>query len=276
MVHQIVPEHPTRVGEAVREAGRLGVEQDAGGRERRGAEEDQTAGVLARLFRRRVHDAHAGDPALGRVVDERMHHAVGDDGEPPRRPRGGERGGLAREIRPGGAAPLAGAAVVARQAVVQGLGEDRHAADGEPPVGKGALEPRLHELLARVHLHRRLELPVRELRQAQLLPAHADEAFHVAVPGRHVGVANRPVDAMPVPQIRLEIEVAPPVHLPPPDQRLSAHLVSLNPGERLVLDVGIAVVLDEEVLDRFVELARTGLDRILLRAAGSHRQPRVA
>src|SRR6266550_765922 len=82
-------------------------------------------------------------------------------------------------------------------------------------------------------------------------------------------------DAVPVAQIRLEIQIAPSVYLPPPDQRLAADLVTLNPGERLVLDVGIAVILDEEVLDRFVELARARLDRVLPRALRPHAQPRV-
>src|SRR5437879_5496885 len=183
------------------------------------------------------------------------------------------RKGWTRRERPSTPRELA---APVRQPAVQGLGEDRHAANREPAVGEGALQPRLHELLARVHLHRRLELAVRELRQAELFPAHADEALHVAVPGCHVGVADRPVDAMAVAQVRLEIQVAPAVHLAPPNQRLPADLVPLNPGERLVLDVGIAVILNEEVLHRFVELARARLDRVLLGALRPHRQPRVA
>src|SRR5205807_10112780 len=119
-------------------------------------------------------------------------------------------------------------------------------------------------LLAGVNFHRRLELAVRELRQAQLFAAHADEPLDVAVPRRDVGVADRPVDAVPVAQVGLEVEIAPAVHLASPDERLAADLVALDPGEGLVLDVGVLLVLDEEVLVRLAELTGARLNRVLL------------
>jgi beta-N-acetylhexosaminidase len=91
------------------------------------------------------------------------------------------------------------------EAAVQVLGEDRHPPDRHVTAGEGPLDPGFDELLARVQLHRTLELAVGELREAQLLAAHSDEPLHVAVPRRDVGVANRPVDAVTVAQVRFEV-----------------------------------------------------------------------
>jgi hypothetical protein len=89
--------------------------------------------------------------------------------------------------------------------------------------------------------------------EAELLAAHAREALDVRVPGRDVGVADRPVDAVAVAQVGLEVEVAPAVAVPAPEQRLAAHGAALDPGERLVLDVRVLGVVLVEEQRRLVE-----------------------
>ena len=275
MVHQIVAQYTARVGEAVGEARRRGVEEDPSGAERRGADEHQAGVVFAGRLGLRVHDAHAGHAVRGGVVQHGVHDAVGDDGEPSGGLCRRQRGRLAREVRPGRAAALARAAVVTGQTITDALRQDGHAPDGHVPVREHLLDARLHELLASVHLHGGLELAVGQVRQSELFAAHADEALDVAIPRCDVGVADRPVDPVPIAQVCLEVEVAPAVHLAAPDERLAAHLVALNPGERFLLDVRVLAIRHEEMLVRFTELAGARLDRIRLGALRSHREPRV-
>src|SRR2546421_9547212 len=63
MVHQIVPEHPTRVGEAVREAGRLGVEQDADRKSTRlNSSHDQISYAVFCLKKKKKHHETQATP----------------------------------------------------------------------------------------------------------------------------------------------------------------------------------------------------------------------
>jgi hypothetical protein len=104
-------------------------------------------------------------------------------------------------------------------------------------------------LLARVHLHRREELAIGKVRQSEPFPAHTDVLLDVAVPGRDVRVADRPVDGDPLLQVRLEVEVTPAIDLASPDERLAADLIALDPGEGLRLLVGMRRVAGKNCLD---------------------------
>src|SRR2546426_344659 len=106
---------------------------------------------------------------------------------------------------------------------------DRHDPLGGEPLGYGVPD----HLLDAVERHRREKLAIRELRQAERFARDPDELLHVVVPRRDVGVADRPVDAEPVPRVRLEVEGAPAIHLPAPHDGLATHLAAPDPVERL-------------------------------------------
>ena len=106
---------------------------------------------------------------------------------------------------------------------------------GRPPKIFG--DALLHLLLEAVHRHRRQELAVGQLRQALAAAADAGEALDVVVPRRDVLVADRPVDGDAVARVGLEVEVAPAVRLPAPQQRPAADVIAAHPVE--ALDLGV-------------------------------------
>src|SRR5205085_7511538 len=69
--------------------------------------------------------------------------------------------------------------------------------------------------------------------------ANANELLHIAIPWRHIVVANGPIDSEPVATGSFEVVVAPPLSLPCPHDALAANLVAADPIERFVLDIGM-------------------------------------
>ncbi len=113
-----------------------------------------------------------------------------------------------------------------------------------------------------VHFHRRLEGPVRQVRECERFATDADEPLDMIVPRPDVRITNRPVDAEPVSKIGLEIEIAPAIDLSPPDDRLAAYLARAEPVERLVRGSGVGIVdiVRPEPVTQFVEAHRPALD----------------
>ncbi len=72
------------------------------------------------------------------------------------------------------------------------------------------------------------------------------ERLDVIVPGSEVGVAQGPVDADALPEVRLEVEIAPAVALAAPKQRASADVVAAEPGVGLHLHVRRFPVVHEK------------------------------
>ena len=127
----------------------------------------------------------------------------------------------------------------------------------------------LHLALEAVHLHRRQELAVGQLRQAVAAAADAGKALDVVVPRRDVRVADRPVDGDAVARVGLEVEVAPAVRLPPPEQRAAADVIAAHPVEALDLAVGILDVVDEPVRRRRMRGVAGAVLLLLLREVGA-------
>src|SRR5216684_970154 len=219
------------------------------------------------MARQDVEEEHAGRAAALLVVHHAVHDAVRSQREPPRRAGRRERDADAVEVRMRDAAALAGPAVMTRRAAAMRCGEDGDPADRDDPLAPEPLGDAVPDiLLGAVQGHGRQELAVRELRQAERFARDPDELLHVVVPRRDVGVADRPVDAEAVPRIRLEVQVAPAVHLPAPHDGLTAHLAAADPVERLVGIEGVWVVavVHEELAAVLVAGIAVALDELIV------------
>ena len=266
MVHDVLAQRPAGVGQAVGPVLALRVEENPGRFERGGTEKYQTGAVLGRLHRDGVDDPNPARSSGGGVVEDAFHHAVGPERHPTSLSGGGQGGSQAAEIGMGDTAPLAGPAIVAGGPAVVVLGQDRGPPDGEDPIPPPFLLGGFPDLdLGTLELHRGQELAVRQLRQALGQTGDPDEPFDVRIPGRDVGIPNRPVDAVAVAGIGFEIEIAPPVDLPPPGDRPAPYVALPDPVERLLLveGVGVLEVVDEELGAPFVTGVAILLDRLL-------------
>src|SRR5690606_239476 len=119
-------------------------------------------------------------------------------------------------------------------------------------------------LLAGGKWHRCQERTVGKLRQAETFARDAGVGLDVIVPRRDVAVADRPVGAVAVPRIGLEVEVAHPVALAAPHYRLATNLATADPVEGAILGscVRIVDVVDEELGGTLVARITFALDRL--------------
>ncbi|MCY1250921.1 hypothetical protein D9M72_646170 [compost metagenome] len=83
---------------------------------------------------------------------------------------------------------------------------------------EGLIDPRGYVLLDDIQRNGRQEFPVGQ--DVQTLPGTGDagELLDVVVPGRGVGVADRPVGGDALFQVRLEIQIRQAIALPAPHQ----------------------------------------------------------
>ncbi len=167
---------------------------------------------------------------------------------------------------------MADATVVAGSASLVDAGENGDTSDGEHAIVK-ILRQRVLEIDFNAgHLHRRKKLSIGQLRQSFGLSADARKLFHVVVPRRDVGVANRPVDSDSFSQVGFKIEIAPAVTLAAPKDGLSADLASANPGKMFsgIRGIRIVLVADKKLMRVFiacvVNLALNGLSGLTLGA----------
>src|SRR5690349_6255541 len=94
--------------------------------------------------------------------------------------------------------------------------------------------------------------------------ADTDKSLDVRVPRSHIVVGNRPVHPVTEFLRRDELVLAPPLTRATPDDRLAAHLIAADPVERLLLDVWMVAVLDEEMHGVFAVTRRFADQRIFL------------
>src|SRR6266550_6187399 len=97
-----------------------------------------------------------------------------------------------------------------------------------------------------VEFERRQEFSIGHRLQMIGVPADADELLDVRVPWGDFIVCNRPVHPVAELLRSHELVLTPALARAPPDDRLTADLVSANPVEWFLLDVRVVAVLDEE------------------------------
>ena len=124
------------------------------------------------------------------------------------------------------------------------------------------LEPAGDQVFAAVQRHGRLELPVRQLRHPFQRSGNPGVPFDVVVPGCDIGVPNRPIGPEALAGVRLEVEVAPAIALPPPHQRAPTYVVAAIPVESLHLGVGRLLVRSPPIQIRLVQRVVALQDRV--------------
>src|SRR5690606_24212186 len=101
----------------------------------------------------------------------------------------------------------------------------------------------------------RLKDAVGQAGYAIAIARNAGEAFDMVVPWRQVVIADRPIDAVAVLLVGLEVLRSETVGLARPHQRLAAAVIAAHPLERRVVRrlVGLLVLLDPELLGGLVQ-----------------------
>ena len=107
---------------------------------------------------------------------------------------------------------MAGGAAVVR------LREIRHTSDEHRTAVERLGDAALHLFLEAVHLHRRQELAIGELRQTVARTADSREALDVVVPRNQFVIANRPIHADALLCVGFEIHRTPAIALAAPHQ----------------------------------------------------------
>ena len=137
---------------------------------------------------------------------------------------------------------LAGPTVVTGRPAVDRLGDVCGAADGDRPAELlFDARPQLH--LGAAHRHGGMKLAVGQFRDVLRLAGDADVVLDQLVVGDQILVAERPVLAVPVERLALQVLLAEPIALPAPDVGASAdHAGAALPAEWLVVRIGVRLL----------------------------------
>src|SRR6266550_6003678 len=103
------------------------------------------------------------------------------------------------------------------------------------------------------------------MREVLATPLNADELLDVTPPWSHILVAKRPVDAVSLPRICLEVEIAPAIDAATPHDRASSNLPPAYPVKRLAIGkrVWVLEVIHKKLGRPLVACACVPLDRLI-------------
>ena len=255
--------------QAFREARRPGVQQDQVRVHRAGIYKDDLGVVFPAFPGVRVNDSHPRSRFLLLVVDHGIDHGVVHHGQVTRPGRPGDGARVAAEVPPERASPLAEVPVLALgpsllREDLPALGYVGSSSADDIPAGEVLFHGILEMSLQAIQFHRREKVPIRKIGQPVAISRDAHEALHMAVPFVQVAVAYGPVDGKAVPGRALEVKIAPSLGAPCPDQGFASGLISPDPVEGLLLDIGMLLVLDHEVDRVFLEHIAAAGYRVLL------------
>ena len=261
---EVVAERAAGIGEAGGMLARAGVEEDARGFLRLGAEDYGAGGEFVRFFCDAVDVEEAAGAIGGGVHEDFVDHGVGDEFAFAGFERVGNGGEGGVEIGVRDATAFTGAAVMARAAAVDGLCEICGAGERD-----GATEFCFNAFAENYFLarerHGRLELAVGQVLEAFGHAGDADVFFDDVVVRSDVGVADGPVFAVAVVRGGFEILIAEAEADAAPDVGAAAgHAEAAHPVEGLVggRGVGLVVIVDEPVLRVFVADVELPLDGV--------------
>src|SRR6266487_2436003 len=74
----------------------------------------------------------------------------------------------------------------------------------------------------------------------------------MTIPGRHIAIANRPINSITVTLRCCKIKFTPSCTSPAPDERFAAYLVAAYPLKRFFLYVGMILILYKKMLSAFI------------------------
>ena len=166
--------------------------------------------------------------------------------------RGGDGDRVRAEIAAHGTSALTQGPVQAHTSVVRN-GEIRRTTRNDVATRKPGFDRALGVALHGVHFEGRQEFAIGDLRESVTVSGNARDFFHMRIPWRKIGIADGPVGAVSVGQIRFEIELCPALHHACPEQGFSADLIAADPIERLGLLIGMFPILHEKMLGGFAE-----------------------
>ena len=205
------------------------------------------------------------------VVVETFNNGVGDDGQVAGFLRRRQRGAQRRKIRAVPAAAFANAAQLTRPAAERdvlrgGFREVRATSDRHAARGMVFFGPLLERDFQAVERHRRQKQAIGQMLEAFVRAGDSREFFDAVIPRRDIGVANRPVDAVAVLLVGVEIHVAHPVGLSTPVERAATQVIAANPGVRTIRGSGVRMlaVAHPPLFGRRVEGVALTLDRVVL------------
>src|SRR5690606_35807983 len=121
-----------------------------------------------------------------------VHNRVRAKGQITGGARRGQGGGVTAEITTKRATAITAPKKLAGPPAVDGLGGVSDPANSEVTPGVFFFQALLHVFLNAVEFHRRQELAVWQMGQAQRLAADPRKGFHIIVPGSQILIADGP------------------------------------------------------------------------------------
>ena len=243
------------------------VHHDPGRIEAGGVQEHHVGGVFIGHVGFGIDDLDALG-ALGiLVIDHLPHDREGPHRQVARRHRHRQRRRLGAEIGAIGAAQPAFVAILAVDAVLfrLGLGDVGAARiDQVARAAKGLLQARGHVLFDDVQRDGRQELAVGQLFKPFVLAGNAGKAFHMVVPGRNIGIADRPVGRDAFAGVGGKVDIGQTIGLAPPQERPPAHVIGAEPVEALFLGIGVFLFVGPHAIGLFVQRIVALQDRIVV------------
>ena len=217
VIHQIMAQRAARIRQSIWVFPSGRVQQDAGGLQCLRAKDHRFSADLLHLPRQAIHVSHTARFVWLRVHVHMAYHGIGKQRAVPGGQRVLDGRKRAAEVRKRAAPAFARPAIMASEASIVILRQDRRAPnrDRVPELRFDAFS----ELnFSAAHFHWREKLPVRQHLISLRRSADTYVPLHDVVIRCKIGIANRPVIAIPVAARRLKIVIAQPVTLTAPDQ----------------------------------------------------------
>ena len=243
-----LPHQAIVISKAVWKTGRSGIEQNGVAIDCGGIYENDFCIKLDGLLSQAIDHTHTYGLSFLLVVNNRLHHRIGAQGQVARLLRPRQSRGIGGKIAPINTTSVAHILVHAlRPSLIQvdllRIGEVGTATLHQVPLGTvHFLELLLVIPLDATQFKTWLHHLVGKDIQAISTSSKAHKGLHIGIPGLHVFVPNRPIHCIAIASRSLKIKVRPALRPSGPKQGLASDVVASKPAERLLLDVGLLVL----------------------------------